>query len=362
MKPNFKVISLTSLLMLGLVGCGGGSGSTTPSSITDTIYQGQDSSGNNVSVTVGSTQFQVVDHANSVTMSGDKSTLANGFLKLVTTSSTSPSVTVPNTHYALEYPQTALIAGGNNMYFVGFTIGSCVNSTNDYNYAVMPLPGTTITTDTSIMWGTANVSANGATSEFSATATQSALDGTDLTATPAPAPDTGLCSDGAVTLASGSELLISQTGMIFGKNPGGDDFVGMLKPASNIDTSNAVGALTEAGNIINFVLFKPDQQGVMQLRPARIEATGNGVFTAYDYSDFENNIVNTTTGTITITGQSSPGVLQGTALNGDGSTNEIQLMVSNINGKYVLFGFSWLAPIAPSTTIFDGTMAFGIQQ
>ena len=120
--------------------------------------------------------------------------------------------------------------------------------------------------------------------------------------------------------------------------PGQGGFIGFEAPASNIDTS----ASALAGKEFRGVVFKNESSGE-DTEPIWASANALGGIDGGHYTDFENGIASGTMVHLDFLTQLSPGVVTGTLTDVSNPTPVVEdftFMVSEINGKYFIFGIA----------------------
>jgi len=354
MNTRLKVwlSGLALLLAVSLVaGCkiGGSSGGSSSSAVTAPAsysYLGTQSPGDVWNWNMTASTFTATNVTKNYTYSGTKSTLASGFYKLVVTATTDPGVTVPATAYAVEFPNTALLvepAGTAPRVVVGASAGACPTAADTYNWVTMPRLGWSSASDEA--YGTATSTLSGATFTFDMQPNM--LNGSAM----APYSQSGwTCSNGNFTNASYSYAFgVTPSGIFVsdeGTNAGG--MIGVNAPATTVNLADVMSKTYRGFQ------FSTDTTTVANVtEPIGGEpGTGanSGKMSGFSYGGDGNVETNTRCTTcdavIDLATQSSPGLVTGTITSGGGTINAT-FVISQINGKYVMFGVTTTGSGAP---------------
>ncbi|MDR3708586.1 MAG: hypothetical protein P4L33_09805 [Capsulimonadaceae bacterium] len=325
--------SLAALIALILVGCGGGEGSprslggSTSATANTRVYQGSSSTGDAWSwtITTSSSTFSATNAATGNTYSGTWASVSSGYIRLTIKKSTDTNVTVPTVMYGLEVPNTMFIAkpvGANTKPIMCAALGTAPAGP-DVTYNYIHIPEVNYAPDSGDAFGTLDFVISG--NAFTGTQSRFNITGTALN--PATVPysltcNNGLLSGGAVTggiTASGVAILD------YGPNLGG--MAAVQAAASPVDI-NAISAATYRG-----IHYNPTDGTFMVYGAAGSSGISLGTF-----SSLETNSQNPNYGTITFTGQPSPGQLTATITYTAGGSANAVFVENTINGKYVLFG------------------------
>lgn len=319
------------------------SAAATPTSYS---YLGTQSPGDVWTWTLGSTTFSAKNVTKSYTYSGTKSTLTSGFFKLVVTATTDPGVTVPATAYAVEFPNTALLvqpAGTAPRVVVAASAGACPTAADTYNWVTMPRVGWNQASDEA--YGTAASSI--ASGTFTFNIQPNLLNTTAMT----PYSQSGwTCSNGSFT-NSGSTFAfgITPSGIFVGdEGAGAGGMIGVNAPTTNVNLADVMSKTYRGFQ------FSTDTTSVANVtEPIGGEpATGAnaGKMLGFSYGGDGNVETNTrcTTcdGIIDLTTQASPGLVTGTITSGGGTRNAT-FVISQVGGKYVMFGVTVTGSGAP---------------
>ena len=330
------VVLVIAGLLLG--GCSSSPDSPAQGS-TSNSYLATQSPGDVWVWTLNASDFTATNQTLNLTYSGTRSTLPNGFLKLVVTASDDPALTAqigtatPPVAYAVEVPGTALIikpAGTGSKPIVGVGSGNCPTGTASYNFVV--LPHATWTKGVDAAYGRADVTATGA--NISATVSKSFLGGASAGAA---GTDTGTCAAGKVTFASGAIVGVTPSGTLVGDNGTGmGGFVGVKAPATGITPAGLLTATRE----FRGVLFKNNALNTTEPVWVRTLAAGTSL-QGGSYTDIEGNIEDTVnTVTINTWSEPNPGLFSA-VLNGGGIINPaFTFMANQAGGKFILYGIS----------------------
>lgn len=338
-KKNVLAISSILLLiaMLVFVGCGG-SGSGGSSSSGGTSYLGTQSPGDvwTWNINRSANTFSATNETNTYTYSGTVATLPNDFLILTVMETTDPGLTPPEVAYAFEVPDTALIvkpAEPDSKVIVAVKQGECLTQDATYNWVVMPWNGWNGSGDGA--YGVTDITVNGSSYDLSHQEYEIDND-------PKPAhSETGItCAEGRIDDSSDPDSVIGVTpsGVIIGDHgPGQGGFVGFEAPASNI----AISAAALAGKEFRGVVFKNGNDSGEDTEPVWARANPAGGIDGGHYTDFDNGVESTPMVHLAFVTQSSPGVVTGTLTDlSFPNTENFTFMVSEINGKYFIFGIA----------------------
>jgi hypothetical protein len=321
------------LLGLALTACdsGGGGGSSTHT------YLGTQSPGDVWNITISGGSFEATNVTTTYTYSGTKTTLANGFLKLVVTASTEPGVPLDGTAiaYAMEVPGVAVLlkpGGADSKIIAGVSTGACPTESASYNYVQMPPPGWNAISNEA--YGRADLTVSG--SDIAIAANNRFLDGTSA----GPTNNlTGTCSDGEMTFSNDPEhrAAITPAGVVVQDNgPGAGGIVGVQAPSVGVTAAN----LAAAGREFRGVLFKNDDatEEDTQAVWVRTDVGGSSLIGGM-YTDFEGNVEDAaSTATIDNLNEPTPGQFNATLDTPGGPPGSFVLMVNEIGGKYMIFG------------------------
>jgi hypothetical protein len=327
------LVGLASLV-IAIAGCGGsgatGKGWTTSTgtgSGTSAIsYLGTQSPGDYWDWTLGSGTFSAIDNTTGNTYSGTSTLVPSGFYKLSVTTSTD-SAAVGNSAYAFEVPGVAIVvqpAGKNSAPVVGAEIGvGPPAGSSNVNWVDIP-PSTWNPTDAA--YGTAVLdTSNGSTGVAIDSFT---LSGTDMGVY----DNTYLFQNGHLQSADQTQNgVYTPDGVaIIDEGPAGG-CIGVVQPSSDVDLTDV------ASQQYRGILFK----GGSHSQLVWAQPNGSGGLLGGNYTDVDTNTENTSATsevTFSFTGQSSPGLVQGTIA----YSNETVPMACSINkagGRYMIFGF-----------------------
>lgn len=340
----FKVVILATIVfasfIASLCGCGGGDGTT---STTSRSYLGTQSPGDvwTWAITTdagGSGTFSATNVTTTYTYSGTVSTLPSKFLKLAITATSDPAITtLPAYAYAFEIPDTAVLvkpAGNNARVIIAAAQGTTPTANGSYNWLTMPSTGWNA--DNSVAYGVTATTVTGSTFDFSHS--YYLLSGSH--ATPFTGFDNGFSSSNGKITKTGSNMTIGMTpsGVFVGDlGPSMGGFAGMKAPSTNVDLNSVLAT----GKEYRGVLYKYDASGsVTQLVWGRPDLSGSGKLTGGPYTNVEAGTEdNTSRAFFTISTQSTPGILNGTArMEVSGTTTNCTMLINQINGKYIVFG------------------------
>lgn len=350
MKHAARIVNRVLLLLVVaatvaiMTGCG--DSSSLPSSSTGAgSYFGTQSPGDAWSWTItkdgtGSGTFSAKNNTSGNTYSGNAVTLSNKFLQLKITATTDSNVAIGGsgaTAYAIEFPNTAIIvkpAGNNDMPVIGAAQGACP-SPAAYNWIKVPNGSWNIATDPA--FGTAVTT--GSTSSLNFSIPQYLLAGTALSTI----TYSGSCSNGVITTTANTTFGVTPSGVFIGDQGTNGGVVGMMQPSAKIGTT----AILQAGREFRgFVFMTHPPDGVDKTLPIWSRTKGDGFITAGSYTNFVNGTEDTcptgdSCATLSLTNEIAPGLFTGTMTDIHTSTaHAFTLAINQINGKYVVFGFS----------------------
>lgn len=354
MNLRLKVL-LSGFALLAIVssvtGCklwssGGGSSGSSGTSPVSYTYLGTQSPGDVWSWTSTATTFAADNLTRNYTYAGTKTALANGFLKLVVTSTTDPGVTVPATAYAVEFPDTALLvqpAGAAPRVVVAASAGACPTAADTYNWVTMPRLGWNPASDEA--YGTAASAIS--SGSFTFNIQPNLLDTTAMT----PYSQSGwTCSNGSFT-NSGSTFAfgITPSGIFIGDegtNAGG--MIGVNAPAANVNLADVMSKTYRGFQFSTDTTTVANVTEPIGGEPATGADTGKMLGFSYggDGNVETDTRCSTCDGIIDLTTQSSPGLVTGTITSG-GGTNNATFVISQVSGKYVMFGVTTTGSGAP---------------
>lgn len=337
---NQWIVLLFSMTVMGfLLSCGGGDGSSDDASPRTSTYLGTQNPGDVWSWTIemdGSTgSFSATNETLGYDYAGDVDTLPNDFLRLTVTSTTEPGMSIPAVAYAIEVPDTALIVkpDGDDPVVVCAAQGACPTLDAAYNW--VPLVDSTFDLASDTGYGVTDATISG--SDFAFDSQFYLLDGSSNGTESV----TGFtCSSGRLT-RTGDPMTIGVTpsGMLIGdEGPGAGGFVGMQAPDAPIDLDDLLAHGREFRGVVIKARIAGDESEAVWAR-----ADGLGGFVGGHYDDFEAGIENSDTTDITFDAQPSPGVFNATQTEAAGSSSLV-IMVSRINGRYVIYGAGAGAP------------------
>ena len=293
------------------------------------LYYGTQSPGDAWTWTIDASTFQARNERTGYTYSGDKSALPSGFLKLIVRASTEPGITLPATAYAIEYPNTVLLIkpAGPDPMIVAVALGTCPAGSQSYGWVNTPPVGWDATR--SEAYGTATVAPPGAS--YSITGAKYRLDGTAVTPG---VSEAATCANGQFAIASGGTAAVTPSRAMIVDNGAGGGVVGLITPAANVD----VAAL--AGRSYRGVLFRK-VSGSDDTEPIGADPVSGGNLSGYCFANVETGAHCASGGAtllLSAATQASPGVLR-FQLN-DGTLHDFVAVVSQVAGKYLLFGIS----------------------
>jgi len=342
------------LLTISITSCTSNSAKSSTSSPTPPTnaaisYFGTQSPGDSWSWTItknsaGSGTFSAVNNTSGKTYSGNVVTLSNKFLELTITTTTDSNVTVGGasaTAYALEFPNTAVIvkpAGFNDLPVIGAAQGTCPSPAN-YNWIKVPTGSWDVTTDPA--FGTAVTS--GSASSLTLAVAPYLLGGSALSAV----TYTGSCSQGLITASANAKFGLTPSGVFIGDQGTDGGVVGMLQPAAKIGST---AILQQGREFRGFVFMTHPPNGPNNLPVDKTQAIwsrtlGDNLITAAEYTTFDTGVEDTCPGgdscaTLSLDSEVAPGEFAGTMIDSHAGSHPFSLMINQINGKYMIFGFS----------------------
>ncbi len=360
-KTSLLFLVVLSAFAIILTGCGGGGGggtTPTPSTVTRQ-YIGTQTPGDFWTRTMtesnGTKTFSSENVTQNKTYSGNWSELtgnSSGFLKLNVTNTTDTNITPPVTAYAIEVPDTVLIAapgpftqldhgdgwtqlGTNNPPVLAIAKSSC--PTSGGNFIWINMPGSTWKSYQDNAYGTATLTVSNG--NYNVAVDTFKLDGTsDVSFTLSGCS----CSDGVISCQSQEEGLVrtsfTPSGVFF-VDTANNGVVGFALSDSNIDLTDLVAnGRTLKGFYFNS-LYGYGTWSVPETDPMYAVADGSK-FTPVIFTDIEQGETMTMTGTyFQPTTQPMPGLIRGTLHDADGDHDAV-MAVRKINGKFFVFGIS----------------------
>jgi hypothetical protein len=373
-------------------------------------FLGTQSPGDFWSWTVDNTAgtFTAVNNTANVDYSGSTTTLtgnAAGISKVSVTATTDPSVTTPQTAYAIEVPNTALLVATAPFFLGGFNSvpesihppvfavaqGSCPASGVNANWIIMP-PANWCSTVGDVnplghgcsqadnAYGTARISVSG--SIYGIAVNQYRLDGT-------PAGSMNLsgcsCSNGLIqcTDPSNNPVRISLTPSgVFFVDMASSAVAGIVQPSSSIDLTDFLKSgrtfraiyhtaldssgifCTQASCTNNGGTWLNLQGGLCGTHTTQVaSAVTNGTqIVGYPYSNIDNGITSSTNGGVISFNSASqttaPGLITATFNDLQGGTSPIVMAVRQVNGKYVAL----IVTRSPNATLGGGFNVLAVEQ
>ncbi|NNF97886.1 MAG: hypothetical protein HKM93_00765 [Desulfobacteraceae bacterium] len=326
------------LLMAMLVACGSGGGSdndTEPAGNSRTSsYIGTQSPGDvwswTITMTGGTGIFDATNETLDYEYAGDVSMLPSGFLNLTITSSTDPDTLPGDRTYALEFPDTALLAipTGGDPLIVCAAVGPCPADDAVYNWVSLLDDSYDASMDDA--YGVTAMTIAGSDIDFAHEFFL--LDGTDA-GTGSSSDFT--CADGRLTHPLNPEVFVATpSGLLITDNgPSLGGIVGMQAPAGPIDLAD----LTAAGREFRGVVFKTSAGADVETEAVWVRTDGSDGLITGNYVDIEAGVETTSLATVVLTTQTRPGVIRMTRTEGT-EINHSVIMVNRINGRYFIYG------------------------
>jgi len=348
--------ALPVLMAISLATCSGGGGSTTFSP-TAFSYFGTQSPGDAWSWTItrnsnGSGTFSAVNNTTGKHYSGDVVTLSNKFLQLTVTA-TDDSGAVGGIAYAIEFPNTALIvkpAGSNSAPVIAAAQGTCPPQGKSYNW--IKIPNGTWNSASDAAFGTADTS--GSENSFAFSLTSYLLDGSlinpvkDLlsgTLNKVVEVSDFSCNNGVIssTVAGMPEFGVTPSGVLIGDQGSDGGIIGMLQPPANIGSA---AILQQGREFRGFVFMTHPPEGQTMTEPIWAHSLGDNLITAGQYTNFVNGTEDSCPGgdscaSLSLDSEVAPGEFSGTLTDIHAGSHPFTLMINQIDGKYMVFGFSY---------------------
>jgi len=357
-----KAIRLCLLLMMAvalvstvsIMSCSsGGSGANS--------YFGTQSPGDAWSWTItkdssGNGTFSATDNTTGYTYSGTVATLTSNYLQLTFTASTDSNVAVGSIAYAVEFPNTALIvkpAGAKDAVVIAAAQGTCPSPAS-YNWIKVANLGWDVGTDPA--YGTAALTGSASTPTISVI--PFLLGSTTPLST---ITYTGSCSNGVITTtaADSTKFGVTPSGVFIGDQGTNGGVIGMLQPTAKIGTTAVLQTGREFRGFVFMTHppFAPDgvtlvdkTQAIWSRTTTSTTICGPGVSSCisageYTGTNFASGTEDTCPGgdscaTFTLDTEVAPGEFDGTMIDSHAGSHPFTLMINQINGKYMVFGFS----------------------
>lgn len=261
--------------------------------------------------------------------SGNVDRLPNDFLRLTVTAATEPGASLPAVAYAFEVPDTALMVkpAGDDPVVVCTARSACPPRDATYNWVALVNGTFDAASDTGYGVSDATIAEGDVAFDSRYYLLNGSANGTQSAA--------GFsCSSGRIT-RSGDPMTLGVTpaGMLFGdRGPGDGGFAGIQAPDSAIELDD----LLAFGREFRGVVIKAGATGE-ESEPVWARVDGLGAMLGGGYDDFEAGIEGDDSIEIGFTAQNSPGVFNAT-LTDTSSSSSLVIMVSLIDGRYVLYG------------------------
>jgi hypothetical protein len=343
--PFLLIASVVSIMS----SCGGSSTTSTAGGGANSYY-GTQSPGDAWSWEItkdagGNGSFSATNKTSGSTYSGSVATLSSKFLQLTIAATTDSNVTVGNIEYAVEFPDTALIvkpAGVKDALVIGAAQGDSPSPAS-YNWVKVANLGWDVSTDPA--FGTATSTESAGT--FTMSVVPYLLGSADPMST---VIYTGVFSNGVITTtaADGTTFGVTPSGVLIGDQGTNGGLIGMLQPTAKIGSTAILQAGREFRGFV-FMTHPPFESGGITLQDKTqgiwSRTKGDGLITAGEYTNFANGTEDSDPGgssiaTLSLDSEAAPGEFAGTMTDSHAGTHPFTLMINQINGKYMIFGFS----------------------
>ena len=358
-----KAIRLCLLLMMAvalvstvsIMSCSsGGSGANS--------YFGTQSPGDAWSWTItkdstGNGTFSATDNTTGYTYSGTVATLTSNYLQLTFTASTDSNVAVGSIAYAVEFPNTALMvkpAGAKDALVIGAAQGACPSPAS-YNWIKVANLSWDVTSDPA--FGTATLTGSASSPTISVIPY--------LLNTPpvqiSTVTYTGSCSNGVITTTSADKTTfgVTPSGVFIGDQGTNGGVIGMLQPTAKIGSAGILQAGRQFRGFVfmthppfesDGVTLQDGTQAIWSTTTTSSAICGPGASSCisageYTGTNFASGTEDTCPGgdscaTFTLDSEVAPGEFAGTMTDSHAGSHPFTLMINQINGKYMVFGFS----------------------
>lgn len=362
----------------------------TPTTTTTSKFVGTQPPGDYWSWTIttdssGSGNFTAVNNTKSLNYSGSVTPLTGnsaGISKMVITSTTDTNLTTPASAYAIEVPNTALMAAtapfitDNNTELslhppiFAAAQGSCPSTGADLIWITMPSaswcpsagsnnPQGNGCPSADNAYGTASISVSGGT--YTVNVTPNKLDGSQGSGAFTLSGCT--CSEGVIQCTDSNSkpvrIAFTPSGVFF-VDTSDNAIAGIVQPDTNIDLADFLKNGRSFKGLRYVPLDSLASVGVVQnTQPASVTADGTQL-NAHPFSDIDNGTLSTEGGTINFNNASQPlpGLIRAKFTSACGSTSDIVMAVRRINDKYV----GLLITHSPCTTFDVGFNALMSEQ
>jgi hypothetical protein len=346
-SPSARAVtSILFVLLIALTfqlgGCGGNSASSGANS-----YFGTQSPGDAWSWTItrdssGSGTFSAIDNTSGSTYSGTVLTLSNKFLQLTIAVTNDSTVAVGSISYAVEFPNTALIvkpAGDKDALVIAAAQGNCPSPTS-YNWVKVANQNWNVSTDPA--FGT--VTSSGSSSSPTFSVAPYLLGGTALSTV----TYSGSCSNGVITSTANTTFAVTPSGVFIGDQGTDGGIIGMLQPSADIGSTAVLQQGREFRGFV-FMTHPPfESDGVtLQDKTQAIwsRTKGDSLISAGEYTSFASGTEDSCPGgdscaTLSLDSEVASGEFSGTMTDSHAGSHPFTLMINQINGKYMIFGFS----------------------
>ncbi|OGB90596.1 hypothetical protein A2625_03540 [candidate division WOR-1 bacterium RIFCSPHIGHO2_01_FULL_53_15] len=339
MKQSYAyVLAIFALSVVIFIAAGCSQPASTSSNVVATrtgtySYLGTQSPGDVWSWTIGEGTFICTNETQGRYYGGSFTTYTSGFSKAVISATNDPDVPTDGsaTAYFLEYPNTMLLAmpTGSDNVIVCAASAATAPSAGQYNFVQIPSPSWT---STSQSYGTAEASVSGGLYTFNVNKYD--LSGNLVETT----VEAGYSfSNGRLTKAgSGLQIFMTPSGAFMGDNgPGSGGFAGAAK--------QTVSAIAIAAKEYRGVLFSYNvgtHHDLIEAVGAEPISGSSNSLSGFIYDNVESGARQTNTVTLEIGSQLGNGIVPGIMHYIDGTSDDFDMVVSTLSGKYIILGIA----------------------
>ena len=308
----------------------------------------------------------IVNENNSTTLGGTIAYLPNGDEKIVVTTSTESNTPVGSIVYVRELPGvtftflstntstpavTGVVASSAD-WGVGTAVTTCPAAAASYDASIAVIAGpeyqSNLTNGQAFQNGTVSISLNGGLASLAFNGNSYTVNGTLVQAETG---STGTCSSGQFAPNTGPNgsggVAFDAAGVIIGSNGanGGqltsssDGFAGFSVASGSMVNLTAVTTQTYDGFFGGYTVVGStvDREG----SPLNAVPSGSNALLSCSYSNFEaGTVASSGCATLTFGAQPQPGVVLGTFASSTTGTIPAVFVISQVGGKYVIFGLA----------------------